>query len=110
MNLVAKEFVCARSDGLGVLVLSRFAGAARQLGEALIVNPYAIDLAADALAEALRMPEAEQAGRMRQLRATVARFDSHLVERGAASRCRPGQARLRPPTITRARRRPVAAF
>ena len=76
MNLVAKEFVCARSDGLGVLVLSRFAGAARQLGEALIVNPYAIDLAADALAEALQMPEAEQARRMRQLRATVARFDA----------------------------------
>ena len=76
MNLVAKEFVCARSDGLGVLVLSRFAGAARQLGEALIVNPYAIDLSADALAEALRMPEAEQARRMRQLRATVARFDT----------------------------------
>ena len=76
MNLVAKEFVCARSDGLGVLVLSRFAGAARQLGEALIVNPYAIDLAADALAEALRMPEAEQSRRMRQLRATVARFDA----------------------------------
>ena len=76
MNLVAKEFVCARSDGLGVLVLSRFAGAARQLGEALIVNPYAIDLAANALAEALRMPEGEQSSRMRQLRATVARFDA----------------------------------
>jgi trehalose 6-phosphate synthase len=77
MNLVAKEFVCARTDGLGVLVLSRFAGAAQQLREALLVDPYAIDRSADALAEALRMPEAEQSSRMRQLRANVSTFDSH---------------------------------
>jgi trehalose 6-phosphate synthase len=76
MNLVAKEFVCARSDALGVLVLSRFAGAARQLGEALIVNPHAIEGSALALAEALCMPEAEQSRRMRQMRANVSAFDS----------------------------------
>jgi trehalose 6-phosphate synthase len=77
MNLVAKEFVCARSDGRGVLVLSRFAGAARQLGEALIVNPRAIDRATDALAEALEMAESEQSRRMQSMRANVATFDSH---------------------------------
>jgi trehalose 6-phosphate synthase len=77
MNLVAKEFVSARADLLGVLVLSRFAGAAQQLRDAVLVDPYAIDRAADALAMALRMPEAEQARRMRQLRANVAAFDSH---------------------------------
>jgi trehalose 6-phosphate synthase len=77
MNLVAKEFVCARADGLGVLLLSRFAGAAQQLREAVVVDPHAIGRTADALADALRMPEAEQVNRMRQLRANVAAFDSH---------------------------------
>ena len=54
MNLVAKEFVAARDDEQGVLVLSRFTGAARELAEALIVNPYDLDEASDALAAALR--------------------------------------------------------
>jgi trehalose 6-phosphate synthase len=76
MNLVAKEFVCARSDSLGVLVLSRFAGAARQLREALVVNPHAIEGSALALAEALCMPEVEQSQRMRKMRANVSAFDS----------------------------------
>ena len=76
MNLVAKEFVCARSDDRGVLVLSRFAGAAQQLPEALIVNPHAIEGAAVALSEALCMPEAEQSRRMRKMRANVSAFDS----------------------------------
>jgi trehalose 6-phosphate synthase len=76
MNLVAKEFVCARSDRRGVLVLSRFAGAAQQLREAVIVDPRAIDRSARALAAALAMPGREQSRRMRQLRATVAAFDS----------------------------------
>ena len=52
MNLVAKEFVSARDDDRGVLVLSRFAGAARELTDALIVNPYAIDESAARLAGA----------------------------------------------------------
>src|SRR5262249_26287337 len=59
MNLVAKEYVAARHDLRGVLVLSRFAGAAQELGEALLVNPYAVDEFAEALRAALAMPEAE---------------------------------------------------
>jgi trehalose 6-phosphate synthase len=76
MNLVAKEFVAARTDERGVLVLSELAGAARQLRAALIVNPYRIDKAAAALWEALRMSDAEQATRMRLLRSNVATFSA----------------------------------
>ncbi|MBI1875974.1 MAG: trehalose-6-phosphate synthase [Acidobacteria bacterium] len=72
MNLVAKEFVAARDDEQGVLLLSRFAGAALDLTEALIVNPYDVDGVADALADALSMPVAEQRRRMRAMRAQVA--------------------------------------
>ena len=74
MNLVAKEFVCARADERGVLVLSERAGAAEQLRAALLVNPYAVDRSAEALAQALAMPAAEQAKRMRLLRANVQAF------------------------------------
>ena len=75
MNLVAKEFVAARDDELGVLVLSQFTGAARDLTEALIVNPYDLREASDALAAALRMPVAEQRERMRSMRRTVSEFN-----------------------------------
>jgi trehalose 6-phosphate synthase len=75
MNLVAKEFVAARDDERGVLVLSHFTGAARELTEALIVNPYDLDEAAAALAAALCMPVAEQRDRMRALRSFVAEFN-----------------------------------
>ncbi|HEX5660719.1 MAG TPA: trehalose-6-phosphate synthase, partial [Polyangiales bacterium] len=68
MNLVAKEFVAAREDERGVLVLSQFTGAARELTEALIVNPYDLRQASDALALALRMSAEEQAVRMRSMR------------------------------------------
>jgi trehalose 6-phosphate synthase len=71
MNLVAKEFVAARDDERGVLVLSRFTGAARELTEALLVNPYDLEEASSALATALAMPVAEQAERMRAMRAFV---------------------------------------
>lgn len=71
MNLVCKEFVAARDDERGVLLLSRFAGAAKELREALIVNPYHVEEAADALHRALTMPEAEQRERMASLRMTV---------------------------------------
>ena len=77
MNLVAKEFVCARNDERGVLVLSQFAGASRQLTDALTVNPYAIDESAQALARALSMTVSEQAKRMRRLREVVANFDTY---------------------------------
>jgi trehalose 6-phosphate synthase len=71
MNLVAKEFVAARDDERGVLVLSRFTGAARELTEALLVNPYDVEEASSALAAALAMPEAEQQERMRAMRSFV---------------------------------------
>ena len=64
MNLVCKEFVAARDDERGVLVLSRFAGAAREMSEALIVNPYHVEETADALHRAGTMPAAEQRERM----------------------------------------------
>jgi trehalose 6-phosphate synthase len=76
MNLVAKEFVCARDDERGVLVLSQFAGAAQQLRGALLVNPSDVDRSAGVLADALGMSIAEQSKRMRLLRANVATFDA----------------------------------
>jgi trehalose 6-phosphate synthase len=75
MNLVSKEFVAARDDEQGVLILSRFAGAARDLPEALIVNPYHVEEVADALQRALTMPPAEQRERMANLRQTVREFN-----------------------------------
>ena len=75
MNLVSKEFVAARDDEQGVLILSRFAGAAREMTEALIVNPYHVEETADALHRAARMPAAEQRARMASLRATVREFN-----------------------------------
>ncbi len=75
MNLVAKEFVAARDDERGVLVLSQFTGAARELTEALIVNPYDLDEASSALAAALEMSLADQAERMRAMRAFVSEFN-----------------------------------
>ena len=77
MNLVAKEFVSARDDDRGVLVLSEFTGAARELAGALIVNPCAIDDAAHALAEALTMGDKEQSERMRIMRSIVAEFNTY---------------------------------
>jgi trehalose 6-phosphate synthase len=77
MNLVAKEFVCARNDEHGVLVLSQFAGAAQQLGAALVVNPYAVDESAAVLAQALCMSDSEQAKRMRLMRRVVEKFDTY---------------------------------
>jgi trehalose 6-phosphate synthase len=75
MNLVAKEFVAARDDEQGVLVLSQFTGAARDLTEALIVNPYDLRQAADAMAAALLMPSSEQRERMHSMRQIVAEFN-----------------------------------
>jgi trehalose 6-phosphate synthase len=75
MNLVAKEFVSARDDLRGVLVLSRFTGAARELTEALLVNPYDLDEAGAALIAALEMPEGEQEERMRSMRTMVSEFN-----------------------------------
>lgn len=75
MNLVAKEFIAAREDERGVLILSQFTGAARELHEALVVNPYHIEQSAEALYRALSMPEVEQRERMRSMRSLVKDFN-----------------------------------
>jgi trehalose 6-phosphate synthase len=75
MNLVAKEFIAARDDELGVLILSQFTGAARELHEALIINPYHIEQGAQALYRAITMPELEQQERMRSMRQVVKDFN-----------------------------------
>jgi trehalose 6-phosphate synthase len=76
MNLVAKEFVAARDDEQGVLVLSSFTGAARELRDALMLNPYDIDAAAALLARALTMGADEKRDRMRRMRTVVAEFSA----------------------------------
>lgn len=77
MNLVGKEFVRARTDERGVLALSTFAGAARSLDDALLINPYDPQGTADVIARGLEMPAAEQRARMRRLRRQVASSDAH---------------------------------
>ncbi len=71
MNLVAKEFVHAREDEKGVLVLSEFTGAARELKDALIVNPYDAIQTSEAIRAALEMSDQEQTKRMKRMRAGV---------------------------------------
>jgi trehalose 6-phosphate synthase len=71
MNLVAKEFVAARDDEQGVLILSRFTGAARELRDAVLVNPYDIERTADAIRYALEMEPEERTARMQRLRKLV---------------------------------------
>lgn len=71
MNLVAKEFVAARDDERGVLILSNFAGASRELSEALIVNPYDPHAVGETIHQALQMPEDEQRERLRLMREIV---------------------------------------
>jgi trehalose-6-phosphate synthase len=71
MNLVAKEFIASREDRQGVLLLSSFAGAARELTQALLVNPYAVDAMAELMHEALRMSPQEQEERMDRMREIV---------------------------------------
>jgi trehalose-6-phosphate synthase len=82
MNLVAKEYLAARDDGDGVLVLSKFTGAAVELRDALIVNPYDIDGVADAVHCGLEMAPAERRMRMQRMRRQVM---EHNVYRWAAS-------------------------
>lgn len=115
MNLVCKEFVAARDDEQGVLVLSQFAGAALELSEALIVNPYHTAQVADALHRGLSMASGEQRRRMRSLRATVKSGNVHrwaanmLLDVAAlrasrvAHRAAPLQSRLSTPLAAGAR-------
>ncbi len=71
MNLVAKEFICSREDGDGVLVLSRFAGASRELKEALVINPFDISQMSQAIEQAIDMPKPQRQHRMSALRNRV---------------------------------------
>jgi trehalose-6-phosphate synthase len=82
MNLVAKEFVSSREDNRGVLILSTFAGAALELTDALLVNPYDVQQLADSIHRALIMPADEQAARMQHMRSSVR---EHNIYRWAAS-------------------------
>ena len=92
MNLVAKEFVAAREDEGGVLVLSEMAGAAQQLHDALLINPYDVDGFAAAIEQAIDMPAAERRRRMRAMRRVVAGRNIF----GWASEILEGLARLNP--------------
>lgn len=92
MNLVSKEFVAARTDERGVLILSQFTGASRELQDALIVNPYDIDQVAAAIRTGLAMPPEEQQARMARLRSVI---QEHNVYRWAATLITE-LARLRP--------------
>jgi alpha,alpha-trehalose-phosphate synthase [UDP-forming] len=78
MNLVAKEFVAARNDDDGVLVLSKFAGAAGELQDALIVNPYDIDGVADAIRAGLDMSRDDRRTRMKRMRRQVMEHNIYL--------------------------------
>jgi alpha,alpha-trehalose-phosphate synthase [UDP-forming] len=82
MNLVAKEFLAARDDEQGVLILSQFTGAARELNDALIVNPYDIEQMAEAIGIALELPAEERQARMRRMRSVV---QEHNVYRWAGN-------------------------
>lgn len=82
MNLVAKEFVAAKSDLRGALILSRFAGASRELHDALLVNPYDVEEVAEAIHVALTMTPEEQRTRMERMRWTI---QEHNVYRWAAN-------------------------
>jgi len=75
MNLVAKEFVAARDDEDGVLILSQFTGASREMKDAFIVNPYDIEQMADTICFSLRMEPAERIERMRRMRATLREYN-----------------------------------
>jgi len=81
MNLVAKEFIAARNQNDGVLILSRFAGASQELTGAIIINPYAIEQTADAIKAALEMPKEQQLHKMKQMRRVIM---SHNVYSWAA--------------------------
>lgn len=96
MNLVAKEFVASRDDEDGVLILSQFAGASRELKDAIIINPYDIEEMAEAIHNSLTMEAPERAGRMQRMRALVR---EHNIYRWAGNLITE-LARLRPAEIS----------
>ena len=96
MNLVAKEYVAARDDEQGVLILSRFTGASHELADALIVNPYDTTELAALIHTALTMPAEEKSARMRRMRAVVKennvfRWAGSLIGELAAIRLEPAE-------------------
>lgn len=96
MNLVAKEFIVSRDDEDGVLILSQFTGASRELKDAIIINPYDIEEMADAIHISLTMPQHERSERMRRMRAVV---KEHNIYRWAGNLITT-LARLRIPEIS----------
>ena len=82
MNLVAKEYISARIDGDGVLILSRFTGAAEELSDAILINPYVIGEFAAKIKEAVEMPEAERRRRMGNMQQIVA--ENNIYRWGAS--------------------------
>jgi trehalose-6-phosphate synthase len=106
MNLVAKEFVAARTDNAGVLVLSEMTGAAEELKQALLFNPYDMDAFARALEQAVAMRRAEVLLRMRELRRTVSardvfRWSSDILDCLAGFERFPSRLSARAPAIAR---------
>jgi trehalose 6-phosphate synthase len=91
MNLVAKEFVASRDDEDGVLILSQFTGASRELKDAVIVNPYDIEQMADAIRLSLVMPPEERRDRMGRMRDTLLEYNIYRW----AGKLIAGLARLR---------------
>jgi len=77
MNLVAKEYIAAKRDREGMLVLSETAGAARELGEAIIINPNNTEQMAEAIYQALKMPKAEKKAIIQSMQTRIKRFDVH---------------------------------
>ena len=100
MNLVAKEFLASRVDDDGVLVLSEFAGAAAELAEAIVVNPYDVDAVAETIRRSLQMPREERHRRMRPMRRRVIEHDVHAWAKTFIER-------LESPSVTEARPAPV---
>lgn len=96
MNLVAKEFIASRDDENGVLILSQFTGASRELRGAIIVNPYDIEEMADAIHLSLTMEPGERSERMREMRAIVKENNIYCW----AGKLVTELVRLRPPEIT----------
>ncbi len=115
MNLVAKEFVASRPDERGVLLLSELCGAAAELTDAVLVNPYDVDGTSEAILRALSMPESEQRERMRALRERVLAWDVHRwvrtflqdLEEGGAEEVA-ASPRLTPEPVLRALRERIA--
>jgi alpha,alpha-trehalose-phosphate synthase [UDP-forming] len=95
MNVVAKEYVATRFDETGVLILSDFAGASRELTDAMVVNPFDEDELSNAVLRALQMPQEERTRRMKKMRAVVAenniyRWAGKIVSALVNLQCAPG--------------------